>query len=203
MNPDLSLKSIRAVLIRQEETIVFGLIERAQFMRNGIIYKPASFGAEVGADCLVGYLLHETERVHARMRRYTSPDEHPFYRDLPGPLLPAVTNYENPLIEAIESDGIGRVIIQRPQVLGTSSEVLTNLLSFFAATDVWIIAEPDPASFADEPAAAFPSSLLRQRVLYDTDEERERKSAARRKKAEEITRLKLKIARLEAEISQL
>jgi len=99
MNPDLSLKSIRAVLIRQEETIVFGLIERAQFMRNGIIYKPGSFGAEVGADCLVGYLLHETERVHARMRRYTSPDEHPFYRDLPGPLLPAVANYENPLIE--------------------------------------------------------------------------------------------------------
>jgi len=116
-----------------------------------------------------------------------------------GPARPALSA----LIEAIESDGIGRVIIQRPQVLGTSSEVLTNLLSFFAATDVWIIAEPDPASFADEPAAAFPSSLLRQRVLYDTDEERERKSAARRKKAEEITRLKLKIARLEAEISQL
>lgn len=33
-----SLESIRSTLIRQEETIIFALIERAQYRRNNIIY---------------------------------------------------------------------------------------------------------------------------------------------------------------------
>lgn len=35
----LSLDSIRSSLIRQEETIIFALIERAQFHENGIVYE--------------------------------------------------------------------------------------------------------------------------------------------------------------------
>jgi hypothetical protein len=35
----LSLDYIRSTLIRQEETIIFALIERAQFRRNDIVYK--------------------------------------------------------------------------------------------------------------------------------------------------------------------
>ena len=40
----LSLSSIRSTLIRQEETIIFGLIERAQFRSNSIVYKKNGFG---------------------------------------------------------------------------------------------------------------------------------------------------------------
>ena len=97
MDSMLLLSRVRAVLIRQEETIVFSLIERAQFHRNERVYKPRAFGPFVGEDSLSGYLLHETERIHARMRRYTSPDEHPFYQDLPTPVLPALSYPENPL----------------------------------------------------------------------------------------------------------
>lgn len=97
MNANLLLSRVRSVLIRQEETIVFGLIERAQFLRNTRVYEPGLFGPVVGDDSLSGYLLHETERIHARMRRYTSPDEHPFYADLPDPLLPAISYPGNPL----------------------------------------------------------------------------------------------------------
>ena len=35
----LSLSSIRSTLIRQEETIIFALIERAQFRRNEVVYE--------------------------------------------------------------------------------------------------------------------------------------------------------------------
>ncbi len=97
MNEQLLLDNIRSVLIRQEETIIFALIERAQFGRNQIVYQPNAVGAATGGESLVGYLLRETERIHARMRRYTSPDEHPFYANLPQPILPPLSYNENPL----------------------------------------------------------------------------------------------------------
>ena len=88
----LELGHIRSTLIRQEDTILFNLIERAQFKRNAAIYT-------AGADFLQGtgieepfvkHLLRETECSHAKARRYTSPDEKPFLpRDeLPLPVLP-------------------------------------------------------------------------------------------------------------------
>ena len=40
----LSLDSIRSTLIRQEETIIFAFIERAQYRQNNIIYKSGGFG---------------------------------------------------------------------------------------------------------------------------------------------------------------
>lgn len=40
----LSLESIRSTLIRQEETIIFALIERAQFRHNAIVYDKGGFG---------------------------------------------------------------------------------------------------------------------------------------------------------------
>jgi chorismate mutase len=93
----LQLDNVRNVLIRLEETIIFALIERAQFRRNAIIYQPGAFGPELEGLSLLAYCLRETERVHARMRRYTSPDEHPFSRDLPAPVLPTLAFRDNPL----------------------------------------------------------------------------------------------------------
>jgi chorismate mutase len=92
----LSLDNIRNVLVRLEETILFGVLERAQFRRNPVIYRPGGVGPELGGESLVQYLLHECERSHAKVRRYTSPDEHPFFHDLPAPILPRLI-YDNPL----------------------------------------------------------------------------------------------------------
>lgn len=80
----LSLDSIRASLIRQEETIIFALIERAQFLQNKVVYEKKGFGDLRGDDneddlSLLEYMLIGTERLHAKVRRYTSPEEHAFF----------------------------------------------------------------------------------------------------------------------------
>ncbi len=97
MSEQLLLSNIRNVLARLEETIIFELIERAQFKRNDIIYRPGALGAALQGESLVGFHLLEIEKVHARIRRYTSPDEHPFFINLPEPVLPTLHYAENPL----------------------------------------------------------------------------------------------------------
>jgi len=91
----LSLESIRSTLVRQEETIIFALIERAQYRRNYAIYDPKenklrnAYGAP---QSFLEYMLLETEKLHAKVRRYTSPEEHPFYPTfLPQPILPDIS----------------------------------------------------------------------------------------------------------------
>ncbi|MFH0879297.1 MAG: chorismate mutase [Lentisphaerota bacterium] len=96
MSSQLSLNHIRHALARLEETIIFGLIERSQFCRNEIIYQKGGVGRELKEESLVEFLLHESERSHAKVRRYTSPDEYPFFNDLPEPILPQL-DFENPL----------------------------------------------------------------------------------------------------------
>lgn len=91
------LDHARQSLVRMEETIIFSLIERAQFRHNPIIYRVGAFEELEAGESLVGHLLHATERAHAAMRRYTSPDEHPFFQDLPPPLLPPIAYPDNPL----------------------------------------------------------------------------------------------------------
>lgn len=89
-----SLDSVRSTLIRQEETIIFALIERAQYRQNSAIYdtlhhnlknpkgEPISF---------FDWMLIETENLHAKVRRFTSPEEHPFFPEfLVNPILPVL-----------------------------------------------------------------------------------------------------------------
>lgn len=90
----LSLESIRSTLVRQEETIIFALIERAQFRRNHEIYDTKLnklrniYGAPLS---FLEFMLIETEKLHAKVRRYTSPEEHAFYPNLlPPPILPVL-----------------------------------------------------------------------------------------------------------------
>lgn len=90
----LSLEFVRTQLIRQEDSIIFSLIERAQFCRNENVYIPG--GVPVPAYMPNGkwltfleYLLMDTEAVHGRIRRYTSPDEHAFFPDV----LPAMVRF--------------------------------------------------------------------------------------------------------------
>eukprot|EP00587_Corethron_hystrix_P004303 CAMPEP_0113309564 /NCGR_PEP_ID=MMETSP0010_2-20120614/7555_1 /TAXON_ID=216773 ORGANISM="Corethron hystrix, Strain 308" /NCGR_SAMPLE_ID=MMETSP0010_2 /ASSEMBLY_ACC=CAM_ASM_000155 /LENGTH=400 /DNA_ID=CAMNT_0000164837 /DNA_START=90 /DNA_END=1292 /DNA_ORIENTATION=+ /assembly_acc=CAM_ASM_000155 len=100
----LSLDSIRSSLIRQEETIIFAMIERSQFCRNSVVYGSLcpsnlakeddavhkNFGKFTAASISNGndsdsplsfleFMLQGTETLYASVRRYTSPDEHPFF----------------------------------------------------------------------------------------------------------------------------
>ena len=86
----LSLDSIRSSLIRQEETIIFALIERAQFRCNSKVYEKGGFG-DLGTPLgsLAGtngeqlsfmeFFMIGTEVLHCGVRRYTSPEEHAFF----------------------------------------------------------------------------------------------------------------------------
>ena len=88
----LSLPSIRSTLIRQEETIIFALIERSQFRQNAEVYRKgaalsADLGTPVGSTVpseeeklsFLEYMLVGTEVLHSGVRRYTSPEEHAFF----------------------------------------------------------------------------------------------------------------------------
>lgn len=96
-NP-LDLDNIRRTLVRLEDTIIFSLIERAQFAYNPKMYSPQGFADVLHDDSFKGswldWLLKETEASHAKIRRYDSPDEHPFtpLAQLPKPILPPL-NY--------------------------------------------------------------------------------------------------------------
>ncbi|OJA09620.1 hypothetical protein AZE42_01394 [Rhizopogon vesiculosus] len=86
----LSLERIRQILVRLEDTIIFDLIERAQFAHNPRIYIRGSFEElrDMGFDgSWLEWFLKEIETFHARARRYTSPDEYPFTSNLPDPVL--------------------------------------------------------------------------------------------------------------------
>jgi chorismate mutase len=95
----LNLEDLRTKLIRQEETIIFALIERAQFKHNAVIYEKNGplFRIPGFTGSFLDYLLVETERLHAKVRRYTAPDEHAFFpNQLPQPILPPL-DYEQVL----------------------------------------------------------------------------------------------------------
>ncbi len=86
----LNLDSLREQLIRQEETIIFAMIERAQFKQNQAVYQNGSIQITDHSGSFLDYLLQKTEAIHATVRRYTSPDEHPFFENLPDPVLPSI-----------------------------------------------------------------------------------------------------------------
>lgn len=93
----LSLDNIRSVLQRLEDTIVFSLIERAQFAANAPMYADGAFPELISREgwhaSWVEWFLKESESAHAKCRRWEAPDEYPFTAPelLPAPILPPVT----------------------------------------------------------------------------------------------------------------
>ena len=84
---------------RQEETIIFAIIERAQWKLNSVVYKSGGIKFNVRDDGIkkdgklpsfLDFFFAETEKVHALVRRYTSPDEHPFFPITVEPVLPYI-----------------------------------------------------------------------------------------------------------------
>ncbi|KAF3516663.1 hypothetical protein DY000_02062841 [Brassica cretica] len=87
----LTLDSIRHSLIRQEDSIIFNLLERAQYRYNANTYDEDAFTMEGFQGSLVEFMIRETEQLHAKVDRYKSPDEHPFFPQcLPEPVLPPI-----------------------------------------------------------------------------------------------------------------
>lgn len=85
----LTLDSIRESLIRQEDSIIFNLLERSQYCFNAPTYDTSQFPFPGFEGSLVEFMVKETERLHSKVGRYKSPDEHSFFPDdLQEPLLP-------------------------------------------------------------------------------------------------------------------
>jgi hypothetical protein len=102
LSSSFSLDQVRYSLIRQEDSLIFSLIERAQFKRNKPVYEMDSevipvplYDRHTGRRCsFLEYCLRENEQASGKMRRYTSPDEVAFYpgaREPPPPAPPLST----------------------------------------------------------------------------------------------------------------
>ena len=83
----------------QEDSIIFALIERAQFAHNARVYQPGavpvpSYRPDGEQHSLLEVVLREMEQLHGRYRRYTSPDEQAFYPDDLPPLVLQPIQYQ-------------------------------------------------------------------------------------------------------------
>lgn len=65
-----TLDGIRSSLIRQEDSIIFSLVERAQYCYNPDTYNPDTFPMEALHGSLIEYILKETEKLHAKVYIY-------------------------------------------------------------------------------------------------------------------------------------
>ena len=118
--PDLSdrltLDNIRTALIRQEDTIIFSLIERSQFKRNTEIYEAGAvsvpcFDSKTGEmKSLLEFTLREIEQLHGKLRRYTSPDERAFFDDKLPPLLLKPMDFPSVLMPWITTINMNHVV---------------------------------------------------------------------------------------------
>ncbi|XP_057479058.1 chorismate mutase 2 [Actinidia eriantha] len=103
----LTLDSVRESLIRQEDTVIFYLIERAKYPINSPVYHP-SFAGVSGS--LVDYIVKHTEALQSKVGRYESPEEYPFFQEnLPHLVVPTY-NYPQVLHPAGASININKTI---------------------------------------------------------------------------------------------
>ncbi len=82
------LQEIREDLARQEETIIFGILERAQFGKNLRVFEASDEKTSPSLEetSFFSHFLHQTEVLHAGLGRYNARDEHAFTDNLPAPL---------------------------------------------------------------------------------------------------------------------
>ncbi|XP_014499344.1 chorismate mutase 2 [Vigna radiata var. radiata] len=73
-----TLDSVRASLARQEDTIIFALIERAKFPLNNFGHNRL-FGSDEYIGSMINGLVLKTEAVQSKAGRYINPEENPFF----------------------------------------------------------------------------------------------------------------------------
>lgn len=86
----LTLEAVRDVLTRQEDTIIFSLIERAKFPFNSNTYSESYADSHHGFHgSLVELIVRNAESTQALAGRYGNPEENPFFPEhLPRSLVP-------------------------------------------------------------------------------------------------------------------
>ncbi|XP_020578436.1 chorismate mutase 1, chloroplastic [Phalaenopsis equestris] len=112
ISKSLTLESVRHSLVRQEDSIIFALLERAKYCYNADTYDRSMFSMNGFHGSLIEYMVKETERLHAKVGRYKSPDEHPFFPEyLSEPMLPPM-QYPRVLHFAADSININKIVWQ-------------------------------------------------------------------------------------------
>ncbi|GJP40241.1 hypothetical protein CLOM_g24510 [Closterium sp. NIES-68] len=106
----VTLANIRSSLIRQEDSIIFSLIERSQFCRNRPAYDASAMPVPGFDGSLLEFVMRETEMLHGKVRRYTSPTERPFFPDAIPPLILPQLNYPKVLHDAASTININAII---------------------------------------------------------------------------------------------
>ena len=67
-----TFEGIRNSLIRQEDSIIFAVLERAQLCCNAEMYNPNAFPVKGYTGSMLEYMIKETEKLHAAVGRTTS-----------------------------------------------------------------------------------------------------------------------------------
>ena len=65
-----TLDSIRHFLVRQEDSIIFSLLERAQYCYNADTYDHHAFSKDGFHGSLVEFMIKETEKLHAQVFQF-------------------------------------------------------------------------------------------------------------------------------------
>ncbi|CAI0388345.1 unnamed protein product [Linum tenue] len=85
----LNLESISRSLICQEDSTIYCLPERAQYGYNAFIYEADAFAEDGLEGSLVEHVVKESEMFHAKLGRFESASERPFFpKELPDMFLP-------------------------------------------------------------------------------------------------------------------
>ncbi|PKU78501.1 Chorismate mutase 2 [Dendrobium catenatum] len=104
----VTIDSLRASLEKQEDFIVFSLIERARYPYNSFAYDPSFLGNQ---NCsFVELFFRETEAMEAKFGRYQNPEELPFFPDYTQPPLAPPHRFQNILHPPAASVNVSRRI---------------------------------------------------------------------------------------------
>ncbi|XP_057957881.1 chorismate mutase 2-like [Malania oleifera] len=85
-----TLDSIRDSLVRQEDTIIFSLIERAKFPLNSAAYTESFLKVSKFSGSIVQYIIQGSEALQAKVGRYENPEEVAFF---PANLPPSAVHH--------------------------------------------------------------------------------------------------------------
>ncbi|GAV84305.1 hypothetical protein CFOL_v3_27749, partial [Cephalotus follicularis] len=88
-----TLQSARDSLIRQEDSIIISLIERAKFPINSPLYDQSWALIPGFSGSLLHFIVRETEAIQSKAGRYENPEENPFFpENIPPSLVPPYNN---------------------------------------------------------------------------------------------------------------
>lgn len=114
----MNLQDIATKLESLEETIIFRLIDRAQYHYNAATYEKGlfNFGSEVAGPSLLDHKLRFSEETDAVLGRYTVSEERPFFENLP------------PVASNMKSNNTEELFIADFEIINLTSKIKTSYL---------------------------------------------------------------------------